>query len=1485
MKKLLLFLVLMTGAISLEAQFVPEFSGDTALYTDELNTMFSSQLPEDEQLILDRFFLTWDSLGYDSRVAIMEVSERMKQRSCRPRPQYIALLEIINVFFSDDLLGVNFNDWMTGYTAFMNDEETLLKEINNVNASTLLVLQENVFYQSVSITWKIKHPVYSFTYDDRLKVNIEDNVLVCYSGGDSIEINEVAGYLDPLSQRFIGEKGMVYWDRAGFAKEHIHATLGPFSIQLKEPGYEADSVWFVYQDLLDEPAPGRLEDRVSQVRSPEQARFPRFYTYQSSYDLDDFIDGINFRGGISMQGANLAGTGIGGDKALLEIFSEDTLRVTAHAGQFLFSANTILSNHTTIAIHIGQDSIYHPDLILNYNIPGDLLRFTKSDDFNSQGPYANSYHKIDMNFQELSWKRSEPQMKFQAALGTAFGNASFESYDFFNLEFYESLQGMDWQHPLAELWSYARMIQTNTFPVESFAAYQGKDPYIVRHQLMEFSKLGFVYYDFDMGEVTLRDKLYDYIDASLQKRDYDVMRFVSRTTSQMQNATLDLYNRDLKIFGIPTIFLSDSQYVKLVPASNTIVMKRNRNFQFDGVIDAGLFKFYGKNFFFEYDNFLINLQNIDSLSMSALTGERDGYGNPLITTIDNKIENITGELLIDAPFNKSGLMHYPEYPIFSSRENCYIYFDEMTIQDGVYDRDRFYFELDPFNIDSLDNFSRDNIKLNGKFTSADVLPEMEMTMTLRPDNSLGFYLTTPEEGLPVYGGKGIFYNDIEMSSRGLHGYGSFDFITSTTWSDDFLFHPDSMLTTSKRYLEREKIADTGFPYVENTTADVRFYPFEDELTARNIDRVFSIFNDSTVFRGKLSLRPDGLTGDGVVAFPDARFEADLFLFNSQDLQSDSAGVKMRPGKEGDFNMLTDNVSIKVDIGKREGIFTAREDYTLIQFPENLYESRLDRMNWFMDRNEIELKQYKFLPENNIDIGIDSLKMNAPWYLSRHPRQDSLTFAAPLARFDYKKRRIHAEEVPFIEVGDAYIFPDKGEVEITGQANMTTLYNARLLANSESRYHFMHTADLKVDSRLHFKGAASYDYEDEFGNIYTFRLDLLEVDTSIETRGSGTVKEAEGFMLSPFFAFRGDISLRASDPLLRFAGGARVMHDCTIAQKQWMKFESRLDPDSLLIPTGPKLMNQDLRNIYAGTLIARDSTHIYPTFLSGRKNYFDRNISDAIGYVYYDKRARNFELASLDRIRDDNLEGNIVRFETDSCRLYSEGRINLRLDYGRVSLTAVGNTMHDIEENSLELNLMLGMDFLFSPEALSIFGNELDSIPDLEPVDLTSTFYRLGMKNLVGTALADRLETDLGLTGMYSEIPDSLEYSILFNELPLRWNQETRSYRWNGKVGIGLIGAVQVNKKVDAYIEFVERGSGDIFDIYLMVDPETWYYFAYSPGGLQVLSSNRDFNNLILDLPEKDRRIRGGVGAATYIYSVSSARRLDLFLDRFLMYEE
>jgi hypothetical protein len=374
------------------------------------------------------------------------------------------------------------------------------------------------------------------------------------------------------------------------------------------------------------------------------------------------------------------------------------------------------------------------------------------------------------------------------------------------------------------------------------------------------------------------------------------------------------------------------------------------------------------------------------------------------------------------------------------------------------------------------------------------------------------------------------------------------------------------------------------------------------------------------------------------------------------------------------------------------------------------------------------------------------------------------------------------------------------------------------------------------------------------------------------------------MLSPYFDFQGEVKLSADAQNLTFDGGTRLVHNCDVG-KSWLRFTATINPADIRIPIPQQMQNTALNRIFAGSMITRDSTHIYSTFLSSRKDYFDANINQASGELIYDPEREDYIISTPEKMADQNWPGGYLRLETERCQVYGEGPINLNLNFGLVNMVSTGNTTHRIAEGEFEARLVLGLDFPFSPDALKVMGAEIDSLPDLDPVDLTSPFYLLAMKDLLGSDLANTLERQLGLTGVYEEIPPQWKHTIFFNDLPLEWNQESRSFRYNGLVGIGNIGDIQVNKKVEAYIELVERGSGDLFDIYLRADDNTWYYIAYTPGGLQVLSSNRVFNQIVFDLKEGDRRIRARAGEPSYVYSLAARRRLDLFINRFLEVEE
>ncbi|HYW95610.1 MAG TPA: hypothetical protein VE870_08490, partial [Bacteroidales bacterium] len=722
------------------------------------------------------------------------------------------------------------------------------------------------------------------------------------------------------------------------------------------------------------------------------------------------------------------------------------------------------------------------------------------------------------------------------------------------------------------------------------------------------------------------------------------------------------------------------------------------------------------------------------------------------TEIHNLIEDLTGEIRIDEPSNKSGLKDYPQYPVFSSREDSYVYFDSPSIQNGVYHRNRVFFEIYSFNVDSLDNFSRAGMKLKGMFESGGMLPPIEQTLTLQADNSLGFFYSTPENGIPVYNGKGTFYHDVEMSSNGLHGSGKLEYLSSTTFSDDFLMHPDSLMALGREFSIREQVQGTSFPEVSSKNDKIRWLPQKDRFYAYRQDVPFTMYNDTTLLRGDLLIEPSGLSGKGTVDMVSARVKSDNFRFVAKNILADSSAFMLNSLVSDAIAISADNVKSNVNLADNTGEFYSNKDYTLVSFPEVRYVSNLDFFKWDIKAEKIEMGLNK-----PVKAGLSGVtdSLSGPRYISVKPSQDSLNFVAPLAIYDYRQSLLNAKNVPYIRVADARIYPDNGDVVIRKNAQMQTLAKAGIVADIEHQYYSLYGASVTINSSKDYSASAYYDYLDLSGVPQEILFKRISVDSTLQTTGSGELSLLDTFRLSPFFEYQGKVRLEAREPELFFDGATRLVHDCSPG-KGWLKFKASINPDSVMIPVSEAPLDINLNPVYFGNFITRDSAHIYTAFASGRRDFFDALVTTADGFLRYDRFAERYEVAPLEKLADKTAPGNIFALDRVACKTYSEGQINYQVNYGQLNMTSVGQASQDLKTDTFSTKAVIALDFYFSPEALSEFGRELDSLPSLAPYDLTDPFYRQSLTELVGTEAAKRMEADMSLYGEYRTIPNAFK---------------------------------------------------------------------------------------------------------------------------------
>ena len=1476
----ILFICLVISA-SLFSQGRNAFSGDIENFKPELVTFMGQNLRAEQLETFNAFLAEWDGESYnlETKTMIVNVASQMSLRAMRPTPHFIDFFNTLNAFTSYEGGGNIFSGWIKGFYEAIRlqkySNDLLLLYVKNFER----ILNENILFESNSTRWKVNRGSIRFISDTLYSVSVTNATLTCFSQRDSTMIYNASGQYSPVTQIFTGIQGTVSWEKAGFNPEDVSTELSNFSLNLTRNNYTVDSARLKYRAYFAEPVYGSFSDRVASFSSPEKANYPQFTTYEKTFKINNLHQGVNYEGGLAFEGANIKGTGEKQSPAKITLYRNDTLYLNIAANEFLFSKTGLNSQEVEMTLYLDKDSIYHTNLGFSYFVNNRQVNLFRTNNPISKSPYFNSFHNMDMYFEYLTWNMDESLITLSRARGASLGEAVFESISYFKSDDFYKLMGFDDYHPLNRLLKFAEFYYSETFPVLEFARWLNKSNETVIGMCMDLANKGFIFYDRANNEVTIKQKTKDYLDSFAKKTDYDVMRIISSTRTPVDNAILDLNNYKLTVNGVRGVLLSDSQKVALFPYDRQLVIEKNRSISFDGVVEAGLFTIYGKEFSFNYDTFKIHLNKIDSLKMAVETEQRDRFGNPIIKPIDNMIELGTAEIYIDDPKNKSGLISYKQYPIFNSVSPSYIFYDKIPGLEGLYTQEDYYFKIDPFTYENIGHYSSEDINLDGEFISGKILKPTRQILTIQDDNSLGFNMFIPDEGIDVYDNKALIFNQIQMSNRGLIGTGTLKRLTSTAVADQFRFFPDSMITEAKSF-NIEKDPNGLFPSLKSDNISVRWLTQTDEWIAKNrAGKKFDMFDNGTTLDGTINLTPAKLMASGAIDMSDSKVTSNQFNFRSSAIRADTSDYNLISRSTSGYSFIAENVNTDINFDTQLANFRLNTGSSVVKFPEIQYICTMTDFSYDMQKRILNMEQKgkSDTPLMTADmlVKLSFASLDKPTFFSTNNQRDTISFSAWKGIYYLDNEIINAENINYIRVADALIQPDSGKITISRRAVIAPLHDAIIAVNNR---HILHSASINIESSRRYGGNATYDYLDEDKSIQQIKFNEIAVDT-MTTTARGFIPQNQNFTLSPAFTFAGDVLLSARDEFLTFTGAAGITQKCDGLTSNSVKFKSTIDPERVLIPVADRSRDINDELIFSGSLVNLDSAHIYPAFLSVKKSWSDSPLVDANGYLYFEKEKGRYLISSLDKLSDLTMNGNMVIFDKNFCVLSGEGKLDFGANYDLFNLSSTGTYIHNLDSNNVNIEALLAADFHFSTDALKMMADEFRMMPSLSPVNLNSTLYSNGMRDLLGASVANQLQQDLGLFGTIRNIPKGFTYKLLLSDVKLYWNAPTSSFRSKGKIGIGFVGEQPLNVYVDGYIEIQRRRTGDMLDIYLKANDNTWYYFSYFRGVLMTQSSNSSYNTLITNIKINNRRHPSSSTRVPYTYMIAAEGRLNSFLRR------
>ena len=113
--------------------------------------------------------------------------------------------------------------------------------------------------------------------------------------------------------------------------------------------------------------------------------------------------------------------------------------------------------------------------------------------------------------------------------------------------------------------------------------------------------------------------------------------------------------------------------------------------------------------------------------------------------------------------------------------------------------------------------------------------------------------------------------------------------------------------------------------------------------------------------------------------------------------------------------------------------------------------------------------------------------------------------------------------------------------------------------------------------------------------------------------------------------------------------------------------------------------------------------------------------------------------------------------------------------------------------------------------------------------------------------------EISATGMFERIPKSLSQTLVFSDLKLDWDSDTRSFVSSGQAGLLSVAGHPVGKKLKTYMVLRKTRKGDEVDIYVEASRNVWMYFSYAHNYMLMLSSDDSFNRYIESLPGRKRK--------------------------------
>lgn len=1475
-----------------------QFSTDKNQFFEELRTYLTSATSKEDkaaaEAMMREFQQVWnDNYGAEEASMVINLSETMISKS--GNRAYANLFLFTESLLNAPKVGMGKADlhrWLS-YTLHKYGSKPTKMEGYLKSCRALFV--DRIVGEKGVTQWVAQDASFSFLTDTAFVVAVPHCSLVLKTTKDQSVIHDTQGAFNLETNTWVGKGGRVNWSRFGIPEDRVYGIVHDYQVNLASSNYSIETIDFYNKDYFERAIPCSFEDGVTNSPPNDKTMFPKALSHDENVQAGHLYTDVDFIGGFGMVGKSVSFFGTGKSQAQFVFKHRNRITMRMMAKRFVLSDNNLVSNEAAVRIYLYDsivntiDSIYHNDLGFRYDNQKDMVLLYRKDNGVGSGPFHDTYHGYDIFLEAVYWDRKTDLMDFRRLEGTSgVSEGVIASVNYFRKSDYLKIQALDMKHPMENINKFLQIYQyeDNVFNINDLVAYLKYPLPQVTALILNLQSEGYLEYDKDSQMVSILDRFFDILASDHAEFDYDVIRFQTRATNRQPNIRLVLGTNDMMVYGIwdnqtgreiPSITLSDFKHVVILPDDGRIVLKKHRNFNFSGIVMAGMYEFFTKDCLFDYQSFAIDMKKVDSLRFYA---RFDGKVYP----VEGTLERLSGTLAIDEKDNKSSVRETPDYPRFQSPGNAYKFY--RGINEGVFSFDlpadsltkedlagKFYYCLEPFSVTNLDNLNSDDISFKGRLVSGGIFPDIAQPLVVMDDHSLGFKHTIGNgqtDSYPMYGGKGDFHQEVMLSNDGFYGRGKLDVETAEYVSLRFDLYLDSVAASVQSFAMRESNTGVHFPKATCGPLDLKWDLGAEQLLTTTLEEPICMY-DSTYFRGVTMLGEDGYRGDGELTFGLTRFNSNYFDFDSKSFVADSSDFVLYDKDGTTKAFLAENYRSLVNLASKKVQYQYLDAESNLDFPLNKFFCSLQEAEWDMTSNAIHLfsppSSFAGYAEANTHDELLAIHNAASKFVSLLPEHDSLEFFSSNADYDMNDYVIHAHDVKIIRVADAAVFPGDSNIDIMRNAEISPLEHATVLADTLNRQHLYKDAAVSIYSKKRYMAMGVKDYLDAEGVATPVFYDKIEPVEGI-TIGHAELADSLAFLLSPYFGFQGEVTSTASSPHDRYDGLFRLTQSC-LEDTVWFVSSAVIDPQKVEIPIDMDQVRKVRPGLFNGLCYEFGSSGGYHANFMKPMNPETVNVLMQNGNLSYEADSARYVVV------DPQQPSHWLQL-SDRCVVTGHANTDLGFDMGLAHIDCYG-TYQGYPNDSLVMDVLHVLRVPIINEQILKDMAEVYSAVDGEAVDLTKTEFVDFLRSQKGDEAAAELQQSIELNG-YPPVESNDFYNnmIVIPNLHLVWNPDMRAFVSQGKIGIGNLGTNVVNRYVDGCVVF-DRRLGVI--TYFFENDLFMTYISYNcgDGQLQIHATYGTINTLLSDMKDKMRTVKSE--NKTFEYVVTPYEALTSFLTR------